>query len=229
MYVKSFYPGYSENFIIFRSLSEGADIAAFFEGNLNYGSAENELKASSSGFYEYVWNEVAKKWTLQKEESREYWKVSVEQIESILYCSENISAGTLTAAATEIIMRGRGKIEGFSPNPKLDFTQFVTGDEYESKEFFILEDEDAPTRIKLDPRDLVVYGNDKLIKMKITAPFFAYDVFKMRNWMRNMRVNGNFQSFYPYTFIIGGTREKKDGDKLICPKLEFMAAEDLNV
>lgn len=214
----NFYPNGTKEFIIV----EEKDLIKvyFYEGKLTFN--EGFYVSSSSGLYTAVWNDIEKMWEQENKDS--FGKINAEfgDWQAIIYSSEKLNMTGMQSEPIQMLMQGREKIEGFTPNPMLDFSYLNSS----GSDFFIIDNEDYLFKIKLNFSSLSLVKDGGPVKIKSSADNYFVGVFKGDGYMGDPYVEEGFESYHPYDFIIGGSKELLIGEELIVNKIGFMDFKD---
>lgn len=213
------YPNGTEQFVITKG--NGQTRLYFYKGELTFDAGF--FVSSQSGIYTAVWNDVSRKWEQEQKESFQKINVDYDEWKELLYSSEALDMVGMQSGPTEILTQGREEIEGFTHNEMLDFSYLNT----EEGGFFVINNGDYLFKVTLDINQLEIIDNDGPLKIKSLQNFYYVGVFKGGEYIGDPRVQVSFESFHPYNFIVGGSKEVVFGEVLLVPKLQFMDSKDL--
>lgn len=120
-----------------------------------------------------------------------------------------------------LITEGGLPVPGFKEDKRFSFYGFLS-------DYFLLFDDFDFRKIYADPEKIIIFGDDKLVKMEINTPEFQFQSYSTLNgWGYGEDVSKPYTEFYPYTRIYAGSKEKiGPGGEVICPKLKFQLYDD---
>lgn len=210
-------PSGMEGFFIAEG-GEGVNIY-FIGDNLKYDQENLEFYTQYGGSLVCEWDPDSEKWTNCAGGPFDKLSVPTSKISNILYSSSEIELGGFVVSGTEVIATGKDDLQDFEHEPLLDFSS-VNDDEG----FFMLLGEEGWLLVGIKPSKLLFPDQKELVKIKSDEPSFVFSR-EFAGGTTGGFSSQAFESYYPYTFIIGGSEEVVIDGKKFVPKMKYMSKQ----